>query len=281
MSIAMLQNYIFMKNLLFLLLSFTTGCVWAQTEVFPPTNELQKLDDSQLEVVYNVKYVFYKDKEIYENDKLHVEIGKSVVHSYVEGERRIDHQQTRFFIKNGRRSTRMNIHAVLGETYLNYPQKGTLSNIMYLDVAGMHLYEEQITDFKWKITQEKKEVLGYICTAATCKFRGREYTAWFTSEIPFSYGPWKFCGLPGLILEISDSEGDFSFVATGLQKPQTQTDINWWNREYVKAKRERCLKLEAMLHKDQSAFASDYGISFALDGEEVHYSQPYHPIELK
>jgi GLPGLI family protein len=42
-------------------------------------------------------------------------------------------------------------------------------------------------------------------------YAGRDYKAWFTNEIPVSDGPYKFYGLPGLIVEIEDSKKQYTF----------------------------------------------------------------------
>jgi len=47
--------------------------------------------------------------------------------------------------------------------------------------------------------------------------RGRSYNAWFTSEIPLPYGPWKFNGLPGLILELTDDTNSLMAIATNIK----------------------------------------------------------------
>ena len=70
---------------------------------------------------------------------------------------------------------------------------------------------EDLPHISWLIGKETKIILGYLCYNATTTFRGRKYMAWFAKEIPISYGPWKFNGLPGLILEIQDSENYFSY----------------------------------------------------------------------
>lgn len=78
---------------------------------------------------------------------------------------------------------------------------------------------------EWKISTEKSEVLGYKVQKATTKFMGREWAAWFASEIPFQDGPDTFQGLPGLIVKVEDSKKDHSFVLVGSKKV-AQTEEN-------------------------------------------------------
>jgi GLPGLI family protein len=59
----------------------------------------------------------------------------------------------------------------------------------------------------WKITDEVISIKGYNCPKAVTHFRGRDYEAWFSLEIPFSTGPWKAGGLPGLILKLREETG--------------------------------------------------------------------------
>lgn len=111
-------------------------------------------------------------------------------------------------------------------------------NHIYIDLSHKALYEstylgknnivikENLYPFKWNITNESKQVDQYICTKATTKFRGRNYEAWFTEEIPIQSGPWKMHGLPGLILELYDTEHLIVIQARkittdGLSKEQT------------------------------------------------------------
>lgn len=79
-------------------------------------------------------------------------------------------------------------------------------------------YDDVKVKFNWKLQEGSKKILDYECKKATVEFAGRIYTAWYTNDIPISDGPYKFEGLPGLIMEISDSKNEFSFLAIGIGK---------------------------------------------------------------
>lgn len=78
---------------------------------------------------------------------------------------------------------------------------------------------------KWKLTKNEKNISGYICKEAVASHRGRKYTAWFTQEIPVDVGPWKLCGLPGLVLEAYDSKQDVHFQVASIKLDSKQIDI--------------------------------------------------------
>ena len=59
---------------------------------------------------------------------------------------------------------------------------------------------------------------GYLCQKATCHFSGREFTAWFTQKIPVRNGPWKFGGLPGAILKVSDKDNLYDFECVKIEQ---------------------------------------------------------------
>src|SRR6478735_8286172 len=91
------------------------------------------------------------------------------------------------------------------------------SQLSYLASANGKLFsvDEKIPAIEWNITQETKEIKGLQCQKATCDFKGRSYEAWFCSQLPYSNGPWKLGGLPGLIIEAYDAKKEvvFSFVS--------------------------------------------------------------------
>jgi GLPGLI family protein len=84
-----------------------------------------------------------------------------------------------------------------------------------------YLIEETTPKIDWKLVNEQKKINSLNCSKATGSFRGRNYTAWYTSDIPVAFGPYKFCGLPGLIIEIKD---DDNFVLINAKKIEIPTD---------------------------------------------------------
>ncbi len=81
------------------------------------------------------------------------------------------------------------------------------------------IVKDTLRDMQWKITDEAKKIGNFNCQKALCTFRGRDYEAWFTTEIPISTGPWKFWGLPGLIVEAYDVNREYKFVLTAVDIP--------------------------------------------------------------
>lgn len=88
-----------------------------------------------------------------------------------------------------------------------------------------YLINESSAQTNWTITQETKTLLGYTCQKATGICRGRNYTAWFATDIPASYGPWKLYGLPGLILEAYDDRHYIKFTCTKVIVDGNSTPI--------------------------------------------------------
>jgi GLPGLI family protein len=101
---------------------------------------------------------------------------------------------------------------VIPKTNFNFTIIQSNENIQYFDYAGMSLltYRESVIK-NWKLVDEVKVINTINCKKAEVTFKGRNWIAWYSPEIPFPYGPMKFSGLPGLIIKIIDDKGDFDF----------------------------------------------------------------------
>lgn len=104
--------------------------------------------------------------------------------------------------------------------YKNYPEgKFTQTEKICTD---WFKYEEDAPEFEWELTDSTVTVLGYECREAKCSFRGRDWTVYYTEEIPVMEGPWKFYGLPGLIMKASDRNGEYRFECIGINSKGTR-----------------------------------------------------------
>jgi len=79
-------------------------------------------------------------------------------------------------------------------------------------------YTEKSSAFSWDVQDEIKDINGYNCQKALVNFGNRFWEAWFTVDIPISDGPYKFNGLPGLIVAIHDSKNCWDFELVSIQK---------------------------------------------------------------
>ncbi|WP_407499929.1 GLPGLI family protein [Elizabethkingia anophelis] len=84
-------------------------------------------------------------------------------------------------------------------------------NENFVFAKGKYFVIKSNDTLRWKVLEETKIVKGYKLQKAKTDFGGRKWTAWFCTDIPFQEGPYKFRGLPGLIFEIYDNKGYFTY----------------------------------------------------------------------
>ncbi|PQA95034.1 GLPGLI family protein [Chryseobacterium piscicola] len=97
-------------------------------------------------------------------------------------------------------------------------------NRQYISVDFDYFVISSEDRIDWKIENETSYLSPYHVQKASAVFAGRKWIAWFTSEIPFSEGPYKFNGLPGLIVSIYDAKKNF--IYTLLQSKTLLHDFN-------------------------------------------------------
>src|SRR5690606_21094241 len=85
---------------------------------------------------------------------------------------------------------------------------GKYKNTKHLDyitiLSNTRYVVKQEVELKWNLLPEFDKVLNYKVQKATTQFGGRSWIAWFSTDISLQDGPYKFSGLPGLILKIQD-----------------------------------------------------------------------------
>ena len=95
-------------------------------------------------------------------------------------------------------------------------------------VPQMYIIEDKIPSIEWNITEgDTINIGGYSCKKATCEYAGRQWNVWYTEQIPIPTGPWKLCGLPGMILKAEDG-GTHSFRFFELHN--VECNMKFWSR---------------------------------------------------
>lgn len=137
-------------------------------------------------------------------------------------------------------------------------QKITFKNRIARD---QYAYEED-RSFGWKILPETTKIGEYKVQKAETEFAGRKWIAWFTQDVPLMDGPYKFSGLPGLIVKIEDSKGDYIFDLKETKKITELPNTQQRGGNTVMVKRKDYEKQMEKFRKDPTSFLSGQGISF-------------------
>ena len=172
-------------------------------------------DVTKLSVTYEVQYQKVEEVAKHEKDLMRLDIGEhSSQYISIIGE---------FLTKNKSDIMAKRIKdpyagytTLRDEVFKNTPNKGYMR---FIHMPGWVSCREKIEGlFDWHLLDGDSIVCGYPCHKATTTFRGRTWTVWYTLDLPYSDGPWKFCSLPGLVLYAYDSEDKFRFNCIGIEK---------------------------------------------------------------
>ena len=138
---------------------------------------------------------------------------------------------------------------------------------------SLYLVTEALPKLEWDLSHADTLKIGtYICNKATTSFRGRNYIAWYTNDIAITFGPWKFHGLPGLILDMYDETHKFEWIVTKISKKvinektlnQDKHDVNMDLKAFV-ALREEVFNKKMNNFKNNLKSRQDRGTNVSVD----------------
>ncbi len=135
---------------------------------------------------------------------------------------------------------------------------------------------EPLKTIEWELTDESNIILNFKCFKAIGKFKEKYYSAWYCPELSFSDGPWKFNGLPGLILQIESEDDSLSIIAEKI-KINSEIDKNskiefifskkyTWD-EYINETKIQLKKIEKY-----AISSSEYNMSVSIKFEEPDFT---------
>ena len=148
--------------------------------------------------------------------------------------------------------------------------------VMPMAEFQQYRYTEPWPPMQWKLSPGEEAVIcGYKCQRATCHWRGRDYVAWFTSEIPLKSGPWKFGGLPGLIMKVFDTRHVYTWEAVGVENGRFPI-LQLEERFFRDSTRKKVLKMQREWNMKYNELSGR--MDFNMRPKTQRY--PYDPLEL-
>ena len=251
---------------------------------FMRTDDFTLLDEGVCSVSYEVSYVIDSTKtDEKEKDVFRLDIGERSICTMrtLKGQDVLGGADTWFFM----------------EVYKDrWKHEMTVTHRAY-DIGPVFKYREPSDVLMdWTFSDEVCTILGYRCRKAVCGFRGRTWTAWYAPEITISDGPWKFAGLPGLVLKVEDDREHYSFSCIAIRNKVQP--IAMWNYDYKETTSEETWKFDQDCYSDLYDYALRLDPNAQLLADEVDASGrmveveitrggsyklvwPYNPLELK
>lgn len=237
-----------------------------------------------------------EDEKAFRNDTMTLHVGPQMSFYFDETKVKKDSLAS-LFMNNLNPNTLRSVN-VLKNTGEDIVIPGQRSDVNYLDGTTEKLYKNRrsgemtlindyssalyrcsdpIGPFNWTITSDTATIFGYSCQKAETAFRGRDYEVWFAPEIPLNDGPWKFFGLPGLIMRVCNRENKIAFDCIGLQYLDNPYRIEIPSGKYIRCNRK---EYEKIMNKKGA------GISYILNGGNLTVIgmplDPSHePLEVK
>ncbi len=225
------------------------------------SQDLQPIDSTKWLCTYNYEFlVDSTNKYSFRNDLMFLQIGSHLSKfscesffitdsaTYLTQGRNLDINtavaEVRKSLKGVRNST-----IAMYRIYKNHPGRGMMSFTAFDD---KYYKVQQKMRMNWKLEAKADTViLGFHCQKACITYAGRDWVAWYSPQIPLPDGPYKFNGLPGLILRISDTRKQHCFALNAIKEVtynqpilmQTRSFEDITAEDYVKAKRIDLMRL--------------------------------------
>ena len=234
----------------------------------------KKIDEAYLKCQYDYTYVVDTLYGKTAKDWLVLQIGKNMSKCYSYYSMQVD---SIFASPDRDVILRQQINAAIGSktewphkrmkayVYKNYPQgKMTITDGLLMQD---YIYEDTLYAQNWVIQDSSKLILGHECQKAVCQYRGHCWTAWFAMDIPITDGPWKLCGLPGLIMEATSEDNSHAFKLLGMEKVSKEPIV--FSKTYVGNNKFEKTTFEKFLKEQYIYIFGDFQSQTQLQGIDI------------
>ncbi|AZB08868.1 GLPGLI family protein [Chryseobacterium sp. G0162] len=164
-------------------------------------------------------------------------------------------------------------------------KRNSNKNKNYFQIRMMPYYYvfETEDNIQWKIETETKKINNYNLQKATARFGGRNWTVWFTTDVNIPEGPYKFRGLPGLVLYAEDDKKDFIYsLSRNINLPKTYNTKGFLERHYsldpITIDFKKWIKLNLEFYNDPYArmrteFQPDWNVK--IEGQQIKSKEEF------
>ena len=205
-------------------------CLSATLSTYAKPKEGGKIDKVKYEITYRTKSITDTTKVdslgnfIYSEEDMRLEVGEQVSFFYSYSNALYEQQRIEMMNKGNFSVPNMRVGSINWKLFKNFPTgKTTYVDNVFRD--GFRVVEP-IEQPQWElISDSTARILGYDCQMARCNYKGRQWFAWFTTDIPINNGPWKLDGLPGLVLRAYDNSRHYIFDCVGLKQTDGTRNI--------------------------------------------------------
>lgn len=155
------------------------------------------------------------------------------------------------------------------------------------EVRGQLFKYKDYVKLKWKILKETDSINNMPVKKAITTFRGRKYIAFFNENINAPFGPYKFFGLPGLIIRIYDDKNHISFDLIKLENYNKKLILDY-SSEVTLTQKKDFKKAEEQYKTNPIPYMESQGAVFSEETKRVirekfrkRNEKTNNPIELK
>lgn len=281
-----------MRYFLNILLLFACIGVQAQRNIAPDSEDLFSytcIDSARIEIRYDFHFKYSStEKDTYEDVRV-IQIGNQVVKEYSEIVLHYDSIRTEGS-KKGEMEYKANPKTVFPYELFYYLKDRRLDiKCRLIAQAGVLCYNAENKNVEWSFLSDNDSILGYFCNKAITTFAGRDYIAWYTLDVPIHYGPYKFHGLPGMIVKIEEVSGMYKWQLVGIRTKTVTSILDYQYEKEIKTDEFSANKTISRMIKNPLAFSMqhlDCAHYIMKNGKLVPAPKegreyPYEPIELE
>lgn len=275
------------------LLLFTLGMIaqwtFAQLPPIPQTLERKQcLDTANIELTYLFKFKFFEKQKDFAEDVRKILIGNHVVKEFSHIVFHYDSLATENFRKglNTQNNTNQTYPC---EIFSNIDQQTREEMYRMILNTGVLCYSSQwiIPQYSF-VPDDTLRISGHLCNKAHVSYAGRNYIAWYTLDIPIPYGPFKFFGLPGLVIKIEEETGVFVWELMAMKHVHTPIYKYKYDGEQNSTEAMAKRTINRMMSSPM-AFLQTAGSKVMFKRSDGSFGAPsqdapsnvYHPIEIE